>query len=46
MKTKEYKKGFVDGYEKCLKDSGRIHKEVDELFKPIKKTLEKLRKLR
>ncbi len=42
-KSKEYNKGFLDGYEKAFKDFKRIKKEVDKTFKPLKKLLNKMR---
>ncbi len=40
--TKEYKKGFTDGYKKAMRDSDRIRKESRKLMKPIREIIRNL----
>ncbi len=42
-KSKEYKQGFLDGYEKAFKDFERIKKQVDKDFLPLKNAIKKLK---
>ena len=42
-KSKEYKQGLIDGYNKAMKDFMRIKKQTDKEFKPLKDAINKLR---
>ena len=44
--TKEYNKGFMDGYDKAMKDVKKIAQRTNKKMKPIRETLNKLRNLR
>lgn len=42
----EYKKGFIDGYQKAIKDFKKIRKESEKNIKPIREAISKLRILK
>ena len=44
--SEDYKKGFLDGYEKAREDFNKVRKEVNKKFKPLMETINKLKQLK